>query len=119
MRRDFGGNPRHRTHRNAEHHQIGTDDGLGRGLIDAIHKTDLERGFPRFGRARMTDDLARETAFAHRMGHRRGDQPKPDQSDAVVMAHVAPPALNTPIICATRRHEGSSPTVMRRQFGRP
>ena len=122
MRRDLFGDLRHRADRHTEHDQIRARDGLGGGLIDGIDQPDFQRGVARLGRARVTDDLARQTLLAHRMGHRRSDQAEPDQRDPLVeLAHLGtsiPPALKTPIRCATRRQDGSSPTVMRRQLGR-
>lgn len=123
MRRDLRRDIGHGTHRHRQNHQICAFDRLGRRLADPIHKPDLQSHRPRLGRAGMADDLSRQTLFAHRQRHRAGDQPQPDQRDTLIdHAHAGAPAhvaMNWPMTCATRRHEASSPTVMRRQCGRP
>ena len=68
--------------------------GLGCGGINAITNADLKRRCPRFSRFGMADNLARQTARPHRMRHRRGDQPQPDQRDTVVDRRAHACALN-------------------------
>ncbi len=91
MRADLGGNFAHRANRHGQHDQIGIAHSLGRGVGGMIDKADLTRDLPRFGRLGKAHDFPGQALRLHGMGHGRGDQPQPDQGDAVVdHRHGAP-----------------------------
>ncbi len=119
MRRDRLGHRSHRADRNGEHDQIGALHRLGGRREDLVAKADLERGRARRLGLGVAGDAARQPVGLDRMAHRRGDQAKPDQRHAVIDRRAHRCALNWPTAWTTRRQEASSPTVMRRQLGRP
>ncbi len=120
--RDLGRHRAHRPHRRRQHHQIGALDRLGGAVDDPVARPSSAATRRVSADARGADDLARQTGRAHRMAHRRGDQPQPDQRhppiDHPFPVHRRLP-MNSATAWATRRHEASSPMVMRRQFASP
>ena len=74
-RRDFGIGP----DRHAQHHQVGTLDRLGRGLMHAVDGAQFARRCPRRLALGETGNVARQPAAADRVRHRRADQPDADQ----------------------------------------
>ena len=118
---DFGGHGGHCAHGDAEHHQIGAFTGFGGAVADAVAKADVAGRLAGGLRAGIARHFARHARAFHRPEHRRGDEPEADQRHPVVdrgcrLGHSASP-MNWPMAWATRRQLGSSPTVMRRQWG--
>ncbi len=109
----------HGPDRHAKHHQIGPRDRLGRRIANPVTQADLARDVAGFGRTGKPRHLARQPGAFHRMKHRPGNQPQPDQRHPVIdhLAHAAPTPLKRAMAEATRRQAISSPTVIRSAFG--
>ena len=108
----------HRTNRHRQHNQISVFDSLFGSIDNAVDQIDFACDVTRFGRACIAHDFIREFAPTNGQRHRPRNEAQPDQRNTVIGGHQRTP-LNVPMTCTTRRHAASSPTVIRRQFGRP
>ena len=108
----------HRTDWHGQNNEIRVFDRLFGSIDHAVDQIDLARNVTRFSRPRIAHDFVRKLSTTNGKRHRPRNEAQPDQRNTVIGSHQRTP-LNVPMTCTTRRHAASSPTVIRKQFGKP
>ena len=126
---DIGHHGAHRADGNGKHDEIGVLARGGGAIADLINEANFARRIAGGSRAGKAGNFACHARAAHGQRHRTRDQAEANQGDLGVDHGLRGGVFgrgaheycskNCPATWATRRHAASSPTVIRRQLGRP